>query len=103
MGETTAEVKARLSIETEGEPEAFTTAAQGITDFAGSADGATASANTLAAAITAIGNALAALPGQAANVAAPIVAELDRVIAKAHEAKAALDSLTGGSSTPEEP
>jgi uncharacterized phage infection (PIP) family protein YhgE len=96
MGETTTEVKARLTIETDGEPEAFTTAAQGIADFAGSAGSATASADTLAAAITAIGSALAALPGQAANFAAPIIAELDRVIAKAHEARAALDSLTGG-------
>jgi hypothetical protein len=70
---TDAEVKAKLTIEQDGEPKALQDAADAI------------------GAITA---ALQSLEGAAATAFAPILAQLDQVIAKANEAAAALAQLT---------
>ena len=70
---TDAEVKARLTIEQDGEPQALRDAADAI------------------GAITA---ALQGLEAAGAAAFAPILAQLDQVIAKANEAAAALSQLT---------
>ena len=70
---TDAEVKARLTIEQDGEPQVLRDAAD---------------------AITAITTALQSLEAASAAAFAPILAQLDQVIAKANEAAAALSQLT---------
>ena len=68
-----AEVKARLTIEQEGEPQIFRDAATAIRD--------------LAAALQSIQS--------SGNAFAPLLAQLDEVISKAHEAATAVSQLTG--------
>jgi D-serine deaminase-like pyridoxal phosphate-dependent protein len=70
---TDAEVKAKLTIEQDGEPQALRDAAD---------------------ALTAITAALQGLEAAAGTAFAPILAQLDQVIAKANEAAAALAQLT---------
>ena len=68
-----AEVKARLAIEQEGNPEIFREAATAIRDLA-----------TALQSIQSSGNAFG-----------PLLAQLDEVISKAHEAATAVSQLTG--------
>lgn len=70
-----AEVKARLTIEQEGDPQTFRDAATGVRELTA---------------------ALQALEAAGATAFAPLLAQLDQVIAKANAAAAALTQLTGG-------
>ena len=67
-----AEVKARLSIEQDGEPQIFRDAATAIGDLAAT---------------------LQTIQSAGATAFAPLLAQLDQVIAKANEAAAALQRL----------
>ena len=67
-----AEVKARLSIEQEGEPQIFRDAATAIGDLAAT---------------------LQTIQSAGATAFAPLLAQLDQVIAKANDAAAALQRL----------
>lgn len=67
-----AEVKARLSIEQDGEPQIFRDAATAIGDLAAT---------------------LQAIQSAGATAFAPLLAQLDQVIAKANDAAAALQRL----------
>jgi hypothetical protein len=67
-----AEVKARLSIEQDGEPQVFRDAATAIGDLAAT---------------------LQTIQSAGATAFAPLLAQLDQVIAKANEAAAALQQL----------
>lgn len=70
-----AEVKARLTIEQEGDPQAFRDAATGVRELTA---------------------ALQALEAAGSTAFGPLLAQLDQVIAKANTAAAALTQLTGG-------
>jgi hypothetical protein len=67
-----AEVKARLSIEQDGEPQIFRDAASAIGDLAAT---------------------LQTIQSAGATAFAPLLAQLDQVIAKANDAAAALQQL----------
>ncbi len=67
-----AEVKARLTIEQDGEPDIFRNAATAIQDLAGT---------------------LQSIQSTGASAFAPLLAQLDQVIAKAHEAANALRQI----------
>jgi hypothetical protein len=69
-----AEVKARLSIEQDGEPQIFRDAATAIGDLAAT---------------------LQTIQSAGATAFAPLLAQLDQVIAKANEAAAAVAQVTG--------
>ena len=69
-----AEVKARLTIEQEGNPEIFREAATAIRDLAA---------------------ALQSIQTAGGNAFGPLLAQLDEVISKAHEAATAVSQLTG--------
>ncbi len=68
-----AEVKARLTIEQEGEPQIFRDAATAIGELAA---------------------ALQSIQSSGGTAFAPLLAQLDQVIAKAHEAATAVSQLT---------
>ena len=69
-----AEVKTRLTIEQNGEPQIFRDAAGAIADLAAT---------------------LQAIESSGATAFAPLLAQLDQVIAKANTAATALSQLTG--------
>jgi hypothetical protein len=99
---TDAEVKAKLSIEQDGDSKGFRDAADAVEALATSAGGAAPSleslktaAESLEATLKGVAAGLQAIEAAGATTFAPLLAQLDQVIAKADTAAAALAHLTG--------
>jgi len=94
---TDAEVKAKLTIEQEGEPQSLRDAADAVgalATAAATAGPALEALKTAAAgvetALQSIATGLQAIEGAGANTFSPLLAQLDQVITKANAAAAAL-------------